>query len=42
MDIDRAREWIATRGRFDAASQRDRLLQLYGEGRAIYERLARS
>jgi hypothetical protein len=39
--IDRAREWISTRGRFDATSQRDRLLQLYAEGRAVFESLAR-
>ena len=32
---------IATRARFDNASQRDRLLQLYAEGRAAFERLAR-
>jgi hypothetical protein len=40
--IDTAREWIATRGRFDTTAQRDRLLQLYAEGRAVFEGLARS
>lgn len=37
--VDRAREWIATRARFDDAAQRDRLLQLYAEGRAAFDRL---
>jgi hypothetical protein len=40
-DIDRARDWISTRGRFDNTGQHDRLLQLYAEGRAVFERLAR-
>jgi hypothetical protein len=39
--VDRARDWIATRARFDNAAQRDRLLQLYADGRAAFERLAR-
>jgi hypothetical protein len=39
--IDAARDWIATAARFDHTSQRDRLLQLFGEGRAIFERLSR-
>jgi hypothetical protein len=39
--IDGAREWIATRARFDQTGHRDRLLQLYADGRATYERLAR-
>jgi hypothetical protein len=39
--IDQSREWIGTRARFDNAAQRDRLLQLYGDGRAAFERLAR-
>jgi hypothetical protein len=37
--VDRAREYIATRARFDTAAQRDRLLQLYADGRAAFERL---
>jgi hypothetical protein len=37
-----ARRWIGTRGRFDNAAQRDRLLQLYAEGAAEFERIARS
>jgi hypothetical protein len=40
--IDTAREWISTRGRFDNTAQRDRLLQIYAEGRAVYESLARA
>jgi hypothetical protein len=40
--VDRAREWIATRARFASAAQRDRLLQLYGDGRAAFERLAKT
>jgi hypothetical protein len=39
--IDRAREWIATRARFDEAAQRERLLELFAEGRGHYERLSR-
>ena len=39
--IEQSREWIATRARFDAAAQRDRLLQLYADGHASFERLAR-
>jgi hypothetical protein len=39
--IGRAQEWIGTRARFDNAGQRDRLVQLYGEGRAEFERLSR-
>jgi hypothetical protein len=39
--IERSRDWISTRARFDNAAQHDRLLQLYAEGRAAYERLAR-
>jgi hypothetical protein len=40
--IERSRDWITTQARFDNTSQHDRLLQLYAEGRASYERLARS
>lgn len=39
--VDRAREYISTRARFDNAAQRDRLLQLYADGRAAFERLTR-
>ena len=39
--VDRARDYIATRARFDNTAQRDRLLQLYADGRAAFERLAR-
>jgi hypothetical protein len=39
--IDRAREWLATAARYDSPDQRERMLQLFGEGRAFYERLAR-
>jgi len=40
--IDTAREWIARRGRFDEARQRERMLQLFAEGRAAYAALASS
>ena len=40
--IARARDWIATRGRFDDVGQRQRLLELYGEGAGAFERLARA
>lgn len=39
--VGRAREWITTRGRFDNVGQRDRLLHLYADGGAAFERLAR-
>ena len=39
--IDRAREWLATRARFGAAAQRERMLALFAEGRGHYERLSR-
>jgi hypothetical protein len=39
--IAQARDWIATRGRFDNVGQRQRLLELYGEGAGAFERLAR-
>ncbi len=38
--VDQTREWLTTRARFDHAAQRDRVLQLYAEGRAQFERLA--
>ncbi|MCC6177098.1 MAG: CehA/McbA family metallohydrolase [Chloroflexi bacterium] len=40
--IDRTLAWIATRGRFDHDDQKARMQQLYGEGRAVYERLTRN
>lgn len=39
-DIDQSLEWITTKARFDATSQRDRILDLFREGRRVYERLA--
>lgn len=39
--IDGAREWIGTKARFENAAQRDRMLELFGEGRAVYEGLVR-
>ncbi len=39
-DIDRSVAWITTRARFDATSQRDRIVELFREGRRFYERLA--
>jgi len=38
--IARAREWIATRARFDDLAQRERMLRLFDEGRAYYARLS--
>ena len=40
QQIDSARDWISTRGRFDDSGQRDRLLQLYADGRAAFQRLS--
>ncbi len=41
MDIDRSIDWIGSSGRFDNAAQRTRMLELFGEGRQFYNRLAR-
>jgi hypothetical protein len=40
--LDRAAEWLASRARFDDVAQRQRMLQLFAEGRRLYERLERS
>jgi len=40
--IDRATTWISTRARFENAAQRDRVIQLYAEGRVEFERLTRA
>jgi hypothetical protein len=40
--IGRAEVWIGTKARFDDAGQRERMLQLFGEGRAVYEGLTRA
>jgi hypothetical protein len=37
--IDTAADWLAKRARFNAANQRDRMLQLFAEGRSGYEAL---
>lgn len=39
QQLDLARDWVATKARFDQTAQRDRMLQLFVEGRAHYERL---
>lgn len=39
--IDGATTWLATRARFDNTSQRERMLQLFADGRAVFERLSR-
>jgi hypothetical protein len=36
--IDQAATWLTTRARFDNVGQRDRLLHLFAEGRAWFER----
>ena len=38
--VARARDYLTSRARFDNSAQRDRLLQLYAEGRAAFERLS--
>jgi hypothetical protein len=40
-NIDQTLEWIATKARLDNQAQRDRLLQIFREGRGVYERLNR-
>lgn len=40
--VNRTRAWVATRARFANAAQRERMLQLYADGRAAFERLARA
>jgi hypothetical protein len=37
--IDRAANWLATKARFDAASQRERMLELFAAGRTAYAEL---
>jgi hypothetical protein len=37
-----ATAWLATKARFEHTTQRDRMLQLFAEGRQLYERLSRS
>jgi hypothetical protein len=39
--IDASLVWVKTRGRFSEGSQRDRVVELFSEGRRVYERLAR-
>ncbi|MBI2940862.1 MAG: CehA/McbA family metallohydrolase [Chloroflexi bacterium] len=39
--IDAAVNWLSTRARFDRPDQRDRMLQLFAEGRSVFERLNR-
>ena len=39
--IDESRGWIESRARLENAAQRERLLHLFAEGRAVYERLQR-
>ena len=38
--IDRGIDWLTTTGRFDDAAQPARMVELFGEGRRVYERLA--
>jgi hypothetical protein len=38
--IDAAQTWVRTKARFDDAGQRDRMLQLFDEGRARFARLS--
>jgi len=40
--IGRAIDWVTTTGRFDNAAHRDRVVELFGEGRRVYKRLART
>jgi hypothetical protein len=39
--IDRSRDWLATQARFEHDRQRERMLQLFADGRGFFERLAR-
>jgi hypothetical protein len=39
--IDAASSWIAQQARFDEASQRERMLQIFAEGRSVYAGLLR-
>jgi hypothetical protein len=38
-EIERARAWLTTRARFENLAQRERMTQLFDEGRLHYERL---
>jgi hypothetical protein len=37
--IDRSLEWVRRKGRFTKDEQRDRVVELFLEGRGVYERL---
>ena len=39
-EIDRTLAWVSETGRFDDDRQRERVMELFGEGRGAYERLA--
>jgi hypothetical protein len=39
--IDESLAWVATQGRFDDASQRERIVEVFREGRGMYERWAK-
>jgi hypothetical protein len=39
--IDEALTWVKTRGRFSEGGQRDRVVELFSQGRSVYERLGR-
>jgi hypothetical protein len=41
-DLDRAREWLQTKARYDEGRQRDRMLEIFAEGRAVFEGIARA
>ena len=41
-EIERAIEWVTTQGRFDHADHRQRMLEIFGNGREQYARLASS
>jgi hypothetical protein len=40
-DIDRSQDWLRARGRYDDGSQKTRMLQLFADGREVFERCLR-
>jgi hypothetical protein len=40
-EIARSEDWLRSRARYADAAQRTRMLQLFADGRAVFERLLR-
>jgi hypothetical protein len=40
-EIDRSQDWLRSRARYDDGSQKTRMLQLFADGREVFERRLR-